>query len=268
MLAGTVANRFSSFSRWARGGGQGLLFTHRQQANQHNFFRPRTFRIFRSIPVRFHSFIFSQLLSRSHIPGVTPHKRRIFRSCTSSVNNNETTPFIPATQSVRDLTRCLPHNITGEKGMVGSTCCVSGALRPGADCDMAVKLCLNRSTGDHLHFLLTKLSSAEEVSGTLYIEKLTAGVVTCIPRRLPLQMNHFFYVLCWLRAASPDLRRRNFHEAASSAEFSASSIRGLRRVYQRQHFFVQQHLAYLQHEPTFCFHLCAPDPCNHILFRH
>ena len=89
--------------------------------------------------------------------------------------------------------------------MVDSTCCVSSALRPGADCEMAVKSCLNRSTGDHLHFLLTKLSFADEVSGTLYIGKLTAGVVTlCSFRRLPLQMNHFF--LCFVRASGPPLR--------------------------------------------------------------
>ena len=66
---------------------------------------------------------------------------------------------------MRLLTRCLPPNMTEEKGKVGSTCCATGTVGLARICEMAVKFCLNRLSGEralvkysYLHFLLTKLS--------------------------------------------------------------------------------------------------------------
>ena len=88
------------------------------------------------------------LLLRFLLPRIKSHQLRIFRRCANSVNDTQTAPFSPAAKSVRHLTRCYPPNMTGEKGKVGSSCCATGTLSPGADCEMAVKFCLNRSTGE------------------------------------------------------------------------------------------------------------------------
>ena len=117
------------------------------------------------------------------------HQLRIFRSCASSANNTQTALFSPTAKSVRHLTRCFPPNMTGEKGKVGSSSCATGALRLGADCEMAVKFYLNRSTGSKplsSVLTLTKLyfcasnetairTKTDEVAGTLDMEKLTGA---------------------------------------------------------------------------------------------
>ena len=111
---------------------------------------------------------------------------------------------------MRPLTRCLPPNMTEEKGKAGSTCCATGTRRPGADlrnCRKNVSESFKRRTSLGQVFLpslfadqvvllrLQRTASrirTDEVAG---MGKLTAGhryaAVVIFLRRLLLPMNHF-----------------------------------------------------------------------------
>ena len=99
------------------------------------------------------------------------------------------------------------HDRREGKGRLGSSCCATGALRPGVDREMAVKFYLNRSTCEqafvkysHLDQVVLLVSNetairikTDEVAGTLNMEKLTVGRRYAVVTFLRRPMNHFFY---------------------------------------------------------------------------
>ena len=166
----------------------------------------------------FHSFHFPQLLPRPHLPGVTSPQRGIFRRCANSVNDTQITPFLsPAAKPMRLLTRCLPPNMTEEKGKASLTCCATGTRRPGADlrnCRKNVSESFKRRTSLGQVFLpslfadqvvLLRLQRTarrirtDEVAG---MGKLTArhryAAVVIFLRRLPLPLANesLFFMFC------------------------------------------------------------------------
>ena len=106
--------------------------------------------------------------------------------------------------------------MTGERGEVSSSCCATGALRPGADCEMAVKFHLNRSTAfvkcshiDQVILLRLQRTASRIRTGEIAgMGKVTAGrryaVVVTFLRRLPLANESLFLCFAWgSRTASP-----------------------------------------------------------------
>ena len=94
-----------------------------------------------------------------HHPTVPVHKIANLRSAKDGLYNVTSS----LAESVRFLTRSLPPNITEEQEKVALIRCATDALRAGADCVTAVKMCLNRSTGEQ-PFVIEQPGALDEYS--------------------------------------------------------------------------------------------------------
>lgn len=79
-----------------------------------------------------------------HHPTVPVHKVDNLKSAKEGLYNVTSS----LAESVRLLTLSLPPGMTEEQEKVALIRCATDALRAGADCATAVKMCLNRSTGE------------------------------------------------------------------------------------------------------------------------
>ncbi|KAN0133914.1 hypothetical protein V8E53_008132, partial [Lactarius tabidus] len=77
-----------------------------------------------------------------HNPTVPVHKAANLNSAKDGLCN----VISSLAESVHLLTGSLPPNMTEEQEKVALIRCVTDSLRAGADCVMAAKMCLNRST--------------------------------------------------------------------------------------------------------------------------
>lgn len=94
-----------------------------------------------------------------HHPTVPVHKADNLKSAKDGLYNVTSS----LAESVRLLTRSLPPNITEEQEKVALIRCATDALRAGADCVTAVKMCLNRSTGEQ-PFVIERPGALDEYS--------------------------------------------------------------------------------------------------------
>jgi son of sevenless-like protein len=94
-----------------------------------------------------------------HHPTVPVHKVVNLKSAKDGLYNVTSS----LAESVRLLTRSLPPNMTEEQEKVALIRCATDALRAGADCVTAVKMCLNRSTGGQ-PFVIERPGALDEYS--------------------------------------------------------------------------------------------------------
>jgi son of sevenless-like protein len=94
-----------------------------------------------------------------HHPTVPVHKTANLKSAKDGLYNVTSS----LAESVRLLTRSLPPNTTEEQEKVALIRCATDALRAGADCVTAVKMCLNRSTGEQ-PFVIERPGALDEYS--------------------------------------------------------------------------------------------------------
>ena len=94
-----------------------------------------------------------------HHPTVPVHKAANLKSAKDGLYNVTSS----LAESVRLLTRSLPPSMTEEQEKVALIRCATDALRAGADCVAAVKMCLNRSTGEQ-PFVIERPGALDEYS--------------------------------------------------------------------------------------------------------
>ena len=94
-----------------------------------------------------------------HHPTVPVHKAANLKSAKEGLYNVTSS----LAESVRLLTLSLPPSMTEEQEKVALIRCATDALRAGADCATAVKMCLNRSTGEQ-PFVIERPGALDEYS--------------------------------------------------------------------------------------------------------
>lgn len=94
-----------------------------------------------------------------HHPTVPVHKAANLKSAKDSLYNVTSS----LAESVRLLTGSLPPNMTEEQEKMTLIRSATDALRAGADCVAAVKMCLNRSTGEQ-PFVIERPGALDEYS--------------------------------------------------------------------------------------------------------
>jgi len=94
-----------------------------------------------------------------HHPTVPVHKAANLKAAKDGLYNVTSS----LAESVRLLTGSLPPNMTEEQEKMALIRSATNALRAGADCVAAVKMCLNRSTGEQ-PFVIERPGALDEYS--------------------------------------------------------------------------------------------------------